>query len=439
MKAIYRFVSVVCFLLMAVPAARAEQVRSSFLYDETDDSLTVRLWLEREGVVIRNTSSDKFGPATLEIYDEVTNGWLPEQTLEPPESSDLTTHIFSWKLDKATTNTKGIRLGKGKTYFARCTMRYGGPSGTGFTYQTGATFTMAVTSPLHDVAASAASLRSKLAGIKDAVDEESSLTREVVQRKTEGALVAPEAHLPGEGALSPETSEEASLEGAAQVQVDERSVLLGSIVTVRFHTYPDVVPVVTVYDPERVVRVATARMVQYEKGNYRYSLRLDPGWPTGDYTVVCSEASHGTMSTLTLTAKRPTLAALGAVAPPGSAGAQEAPPAAQAVATGMQAAQERLERAADAVERMRQGTGATSEVAEYLASLYNNLKELGERVKEMGFDPAGLSEVSEERARDFEYLRNKAQEIKALYEINMRLLEPVAQDEPIIQVWMEFS
>ncbi len=424
------------------PRARAEQIRTSFLYDETADRLTVRLWLERGGVAMRNTSSDKFGEATLEIYDETADDWFPAQTLAPPEAGDLETHIFTWTLEDATTKATPIRLGKGKTYFARCTMRYGGPSGTGFTYQTGATFTVAATLGLRDVSASAASLRSKIAGIKEAVTDESALTREEIESKTGGVLVASELLKPAQTAASEAegTGGSGTVE-KARILVNETAVWLGSLVVVRFRTHPDVSPVVTVYDPDRVVRVATARMVEGEKGVYKYFLRLDRSWPEGSYTVICSEARYGTMDTLILMVKRPDLATLaGAAGPvPGSGTpAEDAASKVKDLSAVMEVVEERLSQAAGVMVRMQEGTVGTTEVAQYVGSLYNDLKELSKILKTLGTDPAGLSELSETKSGDFSYLRNKFQELRALVEFNMRLLEPSVADEVVVQVWMEF-
>ncbi len=427
--------------MAAAPWARAEQVRTSFLYDETQDRLTVRLWLERGGVAMRNTSSDKFGEATLEIYDEVTDDWFPAQTLAPPDADDLETHIFTWTLEDATTKATEVRLGQGKTYFARVTIRYGSPSGTGFTYQTGATFTVAATSGMRDVTATAASLRSKIAGIKEALTDEGALTRDVVDSKTGGVLVAPEVRRPTDVAPAEEEGEELITIGKAEIMVSETAVWLGSLVTIRFRTYPDVSPIVTVYDPDRVVRVATARMVEDEEGVYKYYLRLDRSWPEGSYTVICSEARYGTMDTLVLTVKSPDLATLAGAtgAVPGRVTpAEEAVSKIRALSMVMEIVEARLSKAAAAVVRMQEGTTGTTEVAEQVGSLYNDLKELSEKLKGLGTDPAGLSDLAESKSMDFVYLRNKMQEMRALVELSRRLLGPSITDEPIIQVWMEF-
>ncbi len=438
------FLAAVLIIGAMPPGARAEQIRTSFLYDETTDRLTVRLWLERSGVAIRNTSSDKFGEATLEIYDETSDDWFPEQTLTPPDAGDLETYIFTWTLNDATTKATPIRLAKGRMYFARCTMRYGGPSGTGFTYQTGATLTVAVTSALRDVSASAASLRSKIAGIKEAVTDENVLTREVVESKTGGVLVASEVLRPTQEATSAgeEAGKPVSID-KARILVSETVAWLGSLVTIRFRTHPDVSPSVTVYDPDRVVRVATARMIEEKEGVYKYFLHLERSWPEGNYTVICSEGRYGTMDTLVLTVKRPDLTTLAGAAGflPGRGAAPptgDATSKVRALSAIMEVVEARLSQAAGAMIRMQEGTAGTTEVAEFMASLYNDLKELSKKIKTLGIDPVGLSDISETKSGDFVYLRNKFQELRVLLELNRRLLEPSVTEEPIVQVWMEF-
>ena len=433
-------IALMALMVLAAPAA-AEKVCTSFLYDEGADCLTARLWLEREGAVLRSTSSDKFGEATIEIYDEMKSAWLPTQTMTPPAADDKDAYLYTWVLEKASANATGVRLGKGKTYFARCTIRYGGPSGTGFTYQTGTTFTLVALQDLRDAATTAATLRTRIADVKDAISGESALTHETVLKKTGGVLVAPEARSPQEDA-----SQAAGTGGTGAaappeqvgILIDEKVVLLGSLVTVRFRTYPGVAPVVTVYDSDRVVRVATARMLQEKEGVYKYILRLESSWPEGTYTVVCSEATHGTMDTLTLVVKRPDLATLAGATPTRAAAPEATEAEVQALSAGMEEAEARLAQAASKMLKLQEGTTATTEVAECTSSLYNDLKELGKKMKELGIDPAGLSEVSEEKSGDFAYLRNKTQELRALLEINKRLLEEALQEKPVIQVWMEF-
>jgi len=434
-------------LVAAAPWARAEKVRASFLFDETEDRLTVRLWLEREGTVMRNTASDKFGKATLEIYDEETDDWFPAQTIAPPDPSDLVTHIFTWTLDDATKATSSIQLHKGRTYFARCTMRYGGPSGTGFTYQTGETFTVSATSSLQSVSASAASLRSKIADIETTITEENTLTRELADSKAGGVLVASET-TGGATSGGATTGEATTIEGGAgeallveeaEIMTSETKVLLGSLVTIRFRTYPGVSPVVTVYDPDRVVRVATARMTEEERGLYRYFLRLASWWPEGDYTVICSEAQHGTMDTLVLHAKRPDLATIaGAPVPEDAAALDDSESKVRALSATMEIVEARLTKAAEAMNRMQPGMTGMTEVAEEMASLYNDLKVLSGLLKSLGTDPAGFSDLEEGRSKDFGYLRNKLQEFRALVDLSRRLLEPAFKNEPLVQVWMEF-
>ena len=193
-------------------------------------------------------------------------------------------------------------------------------------------------------------------------------------------------------------------------------------------------------EPNRVVRVATARMVEEKEGAYKYSLRLDPSWPEGDYTVICSEARYGTMDTLILTVKRPDMATLAAAggAVPRRASAEDQAAEIKAISASVEIAEARLKKAAEAMVRMQEGVAGSGEVAEEVGSLYNDLKGLGAKLKGLGTDPAGLSEVAENRATDFVYLRNKMQELRALVEFSRRLLEPSLMEEPIIQVWMEF-
>jgi len=66
----------------------------------------------------------------------------------------------------------------------------------------------------------------------------------------------------------------------------------------------------------------------------------------------------------------------------------------------------RLKKAALAMVRMQEGVAGSGEVAEQVGSLYNDLKELSEKLKGLGVGPAGLVDLAENRSGDFDYLRN---------------------------------
>ena len=104
--------------------------------------------------------------------------------------------------------------------------------------------------------------------------------------------------------------------------------------------------------------------------------------------------------------------------------------------------EENVTRAAEALAEADLGSSEAAAAAEKIAALFAVLQELSEKIQALGgtegLDVDKLYEMSEARANDLEYIRNKTQELKAMLELNRRMLETGAQDQVIIQVWMEF-
>lgn len=77
--------------------------------------------------------------------------------------------------------------------------------------------------------------------------------------------------------------------------------------------------------------------------------------------------------------------------------------------------------------------------------IYSNLVNMAAKVKEMnmlhvqGWDD--VFDISQEQSTDMQYLKNKTRELKAIMEINKKLMENVVQEkhEPVTQTWFEFN
>jgi hypothetical protein len=67
---------------------------------------------------------------------------------------------------------------------------------------------------------------------------------------------------------------------------------------------------------------------------------------------------------------------------------------------------------------------------------------LSSKIKALGgtdeLDVNKFYEMSDVRAKDIDYLRNKTQEMKALLQLNQEMLEGTKKEDPIITTWMEF-
>jgi hypothetical protein len=168
-------------------------------------------------------------------------------------------------------------------------------------------------------------------------------------------------------------------------------------------------------------------------------------WPTGDYTIVCSEPNYGTMDAITITVVFADLesvssdvsAILGNVQ---SSGDLKNKVEAFMAALGM--IEENIQRASEALASTKAGSAESAAVTEQLAALFASLKDIGAKIEALGgtagFDVAKLYAMDTARAKDVGYLRNKTQELKALLLLNKQMMEGAAKEEAIIQTWMEF-
>lgn len=442
----------ILFLIMffcCASCAYAEQVKASFVYDESLDRLTARLWLERSGMLVRNTatSSDKLGDAAIDIFDDTANVWLSTQTIAHPPFEDTTASMYRIDFETVTAGGGAIQLAPGKTYFARCTIHYGGAQGNALVYETGTTFTLTASQSLAGISTNIAGLQSQVMGIQSTVNQETTLTREKLSNlktNTGNTLVASETTIPDQ--IASETGvvkTEATTAEKSALLNRETSVLSGETVTIRYRTHEGASPVITVYDPSHIIRIASVRMTEGSPaGVYSYPVTFAVSWPVGDYTIVCSEPATGTMDAMSITVKATAIetvssdvsAVMGSVTPIQGVGKTV-----KSLSDELGAVEKNLALAAGAMAVSQNTAKVSGEVANSVASMYNNLKALSVKIKGLGgMDAAKLFEMSDARAKDFEYVCNKTQEMKALLELNKQLLEGTAKEGAAIQTWMEF-
>ena len=232
----------------------------------------------------------------------------------------------------------------------------------------------------------------------------------------------------------------------SQILNRENTVMLGSSITIRYRTYAAAHPIVTVYDPKGATRVADAPMAEVTPGIYQYALTFTAGWPKGDYSVVCSEPTYGTLDAITITAKTADIeqvagnvsAVLGSVQP-----VRDIKATVEAFSAAFDLVESNIKKAAEALAGVQAGSSEAVQAADQVTSLFNTLKEMSAKIHDiggtLGYDLEKLYEVSESKSKDINYIRNKTQELKALLELNQQMIENAAKEEPVVQTWFEFS
>lgn len=431
-------------------AALDYQVKASIVYVEKTDTLRFLLWLEKRGILVTNQTSpnDILGPAELYISDLKSGGWQEALPVAAPSTGGVYT------LDIPDVTTKGTpKLEKGATYFARCLIHYGGGTGMGQPYQTVTTFTITVEQTLlvvtQHIAGINSNVQGQVIGVKPLIASEGNTTRQSmgeVKAQAREIVTATEKTLT-ELIRTRTDAVKTQVQTAAKSQIlnRETTTSLGSTVMIRYRTYEKASPAITVYDPENVRRVFGARMKEVVAGIYEYPVTFATAWPTGDYTVTCSEASYGTMDAITISvllADVEGMAADVSAILSNASSPEDLKFKLDVFRAALRLIEENLQSASEALAIAQGDPLAVAGVAEQLASLYNSLNDVSFNVEALGvtaaFDVKKLYAMDAQRARDIVYLCNKTQELKAILSLNQQLLKDTAKEEALIQTWMIF-
>ncbi len=312
------------------------RVMPSFVYDEDNDDLYIRLWLERRGKLILNTGTNILGRALVSVYDDVTQAWLPTIELTPPLSSDTVNGTYVRKLSGIVTsvaNGFGKTLTSGKTYFAKCQIYYGGPLGDSTLYEAGATFTVTNTQKVGNEIISKlgvptgqtlggmmTSVQTAVAGVSTKVD---TTTAKVDAIGTQVATVNANVASTGTkidtvqgtvGAIQTDVSTTlpakvlANMEKGVMSEILTRYTVLreDDEVKIRYRTASGLKPALTIFKPDGTILADYngVKMTEINKtGIYEYSVTAKASWGIGDFTVQCSESTKGSTDSMVLTVK----------------------------------------------------------------------------------------------------------------------------------------
>ena len=221
----------------------------------------------------------------------------------------------------------------------------------------------------------------------------------------------------------------------------ENTVKSGDDLTIRYRTYSALSPSVDIYDGSSAQVVSKGTMTEMSTtGIYEHTVKFWPGWGCGDFTIVCSESVKGSLDALTITVLRTDLEEIaGQVS--AVMGTTSGISELQDVAANLNSQFSLVEAPLQSITtRISSQLGAVKAASADLDSVYSQLISISGKIKEMtGTKEVSLEElydVSKEKAQDITYLKNKTQELKAVAEINQKLIDNVA-NEPVTQIWYE--
>jgi len=439
------------------------RVQSSFVYDEDGEDLAIRLWLERRGKLIYNTATNKLGSgaytAKVEVYDEAAGQWLTTVLMTAPDPADLTNGTYTKTVADILTagNEFGRALTAGKTYFAKGTIYYGGMTGAANTYEVGTTFTITITQKLAQEIisklglADGETLSGKLSTLETSIQTaESNIKTQVAGVKSDTASIATatQTTLPNQiKTATTDIQSKVETSMTAAILNRETVVMQGDSITFQYRTYTGVSPVITVYDPKGVAKVLAAPMTEYAAGLYGYTMTFPASWKLGDYSIVCSESTYGTIDAITMTLSSADIESvssdistiMGSVSP-----IQDMNAKVQAFSAAFSVIEQNIQKASEALAGVRGGSEDMLGATKQLEAVHRSLKDMSAKIHDMSNSTdmkniEKLYEVSEQGSQNITYIRNKTQELKALMLMNQQMVENVAKEEPVVQTWFEYT
>ncbi|MFH2137740.1 MAG: DUF2341 domain-containing protein [Candidatus Omnitrophota bacterium] len=245
-----------------------------------------------------------------------------------------------------------------------------------------------------------------------------------------------------EGTLAA-TSEDLQTTMKSNILNREKSVKGGADLMIRYRTYSGLIPKIDVYDTQNVQRIDKGLMTEMgTTGIYEYKVKFYNSWGQGDCTIVCSEETKGTLDALTITIVRSTVddiagqtsAILGS-----TSGLSDIGQVVDILGNQIGLIEASFSRIGKEIVSEAQGGSKRDKELEVI---YNQLSSMGAQLKDLGqLESVGLggkAGVAEEKKKDIVYLKNKTQEMKAMLELNNKMIENISA-KPVTQVWYEFK
>jgi len=229
-------------------------------------------------------------------------------------------------------------------------------------------------------------------------------------------------------------------------------MLQGSTYMVSFQTYSGVVPVLDFYNSDGELLIVKEEMTEVENsGVYQVNIELDGSWPEGNYMLVCSEPTHGTLDAISLVLTGTDLTQLdkdisSVVGSTSSLSSLSG--LSEEIETAFDAIQVDIEKMFQSVaENIKQtmvdslGGINFSGVQEATDRIYEGIEGIKKKFGDAGLVPQGLLEnivsLDESRKNDVQYLREKFGQIEVIFRLHQQVLDNYT-NKPVTEIWYEF-
>ncbi len=226
--------------------------------------------------------------------------------------------------------------------------------------------------------------------------------------------------------------------------LNREKVIAGSSVTIRYRAPSGLAPEIDVYDPQHNRRVTAARMKEVgSSGVYEYQLALNPEWDSGDFTVIASETTKGTLDWMTMTVAVTDGADVNLVNSQDRISVSALLAAVQSkldsLESNLSKAREELKQDDETVVETPNQVPGQPEIDRIHQSI-REISQLLEPVSEgNGVNLESLHESINEDSTDIQELEEKAKRLKILLDLNRELTEKPQKDSraPVTKTWYE--
>ena len=443
-------------------------------YTASSDVIQLQAWLERRGKLqgLTEIEYERHRGCELVVYDEGEATPITTFTKDKPNQHNGV-YEFTWA------NVRDY-LEPGKTYFMKSTIRYGVSEESPNIVTSGGIIDITIAAEQYEqeqqldtiedkVDLTIVTMQEETEEIKDKVDDATDLiegkiddARESVEGKiaevkseTAEILIATEETIP-EAIIESREIMESIIK--SEILNRESSAKRNTTLVIRYRTYAGVTPTIDVYDSSNVLRINKGIMsallatidgkiaidsTAEEVAVYEYSVTFDSRWSLGDFTIVCSEPTYGTMDAITITVMRSDIDSL--------AGQVSAVLGSTSKINDVKDAMQSLTAQFGMVERalqnmgsqMTSGTISDQQAQGRLEAVYSNLVTMSGQIKQLGassdINLEKLYSVSKDKAKDLKYLKNKTQELKAVMDLNQKLIQGIANKQPVSETWYEYK
>ncbi|MDD4900249.1 MAG: hypothetical protein PHG68_06685, partial [Candidatus Omnitrophica bacterium] len=408
-------------------------------YSADTDTLKCSAWLERRGKLVGTVATDlsDLQLASLSISDGTATLHSDSTTTH----DDQGVYWFTWA------NTQ---LEAGKTYFVKVSVSYRDSA-----YTSGSSIDITSSKKIQETktllqqeaiktaaiqTAVETTLPSKITAAQTSLETKVTAAKDEIKTDTGKILTATETTLPNKIETAKTAIQDVQ---KSQILNSENAIRSGQTLTIRFRTYSGLSPTLDVYDPKGGQKVNKQALKEIgTTGVYEHALKFPNGWGRGDFTLVCSETTKGTMDALTITVFKTDVeqiygqvsSILGTTS--GISGLKNVADTLNSQFNVIETALSKVGK--DLVKEVKDAASS----ATALESVYTQLSSVAKQIKQLtGGSNVSLEKlysVSAEKKNDMQYLKNKTQELRAAMEMNQKMVDNIA-NKPVTQTWYEYK